>query len=156
MNGTNRYILLVLGSIALLISTFFLGYCSRKCQAPATIPPPVIQTQTKYDTTEKIIRQQPINIYKQVEVQYVRDTLFVTKPFIAKLDTIIFRDTINTQFAFPQMAFSLALRRQPDTLKIVTIKTIDTRIIDNSPPTWVTILSHIGAGVLGFGAGRIK
>ena len=123
MNNTNT-ILTVILAIAIGLSLFFVGRCTKD-------PDRIVETKTEIvrDTIINIVQQPPIVIYKAkpvIEYQTDYDTVIVTKPFIARVDTIIVRDTIHAEYTFPQNTFSMVLKRKPDsifTYKEYVIKT---------------------------------
>jgi hypothetical protein len=71
-----------------------------------------------------------------------------TFPFIAKVDTVIKRDTIKAKFEYPQNLFSLRISSPADTLALQ--KMIITEMIKVEKPWWETP-AYIAAGtVLGY------
>jgi len=98
------------------------------------------------DTLIRLVPQPAIKIYKvKTKVIKLKDTVIQSYPFTAKLDTIILRDTIKAEFAFPQNTLSLELLKKPDTLKTERITLQKT--IEKEKPWWETPVC-IAGGIL--------
>jgi len=101
----------------------------------------------KYDTVFKEIKSDPIIIEKQKAIiKYIKDTTIITKPFEAKIDTIIKMDTIKMYYHFPENRFSLFYQRKTDTIPIIT-KTI---VKYEKAQWWERSLFFLGGATLGF------
>lgn len=108
----NKYILT--GILLILLGIFF-GYLLFNNSRVNNI----IETQIKFDTVYKEIANEPIIIEKIVaKTHYVRDTLIITQPFVAKADTIMQRDTIRLMYSFPENYFAMQYFPKPDTMLI--------------------------------------
>ncbi len=106
------------------------------------------------DTVTREIRHNPLIISAKPEIVYLRDTLILTPPFIAKVDTVLIRDTINASYIFPENLFSLELRRDADTLNFEQL-----RIIEQTPcrrEWWETPALIISGAALGYLIGNSK
>lgn len=68
--------------------------------------------QVKYDTIE---------IVKQGRIEYLKDTILLTKPFVSKIDTTIDSDYFAVSYSFPENNFDFRLE---------TSDTIETQIIE--------------------------
>lgn len=75
-------------------------------------------------------------------ISYKNDTVIMTRPFLAKKDTILKRiyldrikyDTISFSYAYPNNDFRLRIGRELDTLKLIHTKIQTT--IENEPTFW--------------------
>lgn len=106
----------------------------------------------KIDTIVKIVPQKEIKIVEaRPRIRYVRDTIIVTKPFIAQLDTIIQRDTIFASFQFPDNTMSINLRTSNDSIRIPQITIEKTKYEQN----WYELAAALGGGfILGLILGK--
>jgi len=101
----------------------------------------------KYDTVLKEIKTDPIVIEKKKAIiKYIKDTIIITKPFEAKIDTVIKMDTIKMYYQFPENRFSLFYKRKTDTIPIIT-KTI---VKYEKAQWWERPLFFLGGATLGF------
>ena len=74
------------------------------------------------DTITKIIRPKEIKIERvKAKIVYKRDTIYRTRPFSAKLDTTVNRDSVKIEYEFPANLFAFSLKRAPDTARFVEI-----------------------------------
>ena len=115
----------------------------------------VTNTTVKVDTLNHVIERVPtviVNAPAQVDTVRVHDTLYSTPAFVAKLDTVVLRDTVQVQYAFPQHTFSVAIRSNPDTVRVpqLTVTNYERRA------WWIDALTHIGAGAIGYAIGGAK
>lgn len=140
----NALIALLLALIALMLYLYF-------------SKPPIVKERLveilKADTIERVIVKEGRKIYlkKDAMIEYktvfiadtIYDSILVTKPFIARLDTII-QDTINISYEYPENKFEFIFRACPDTLihKDIVIevnkeKTFYEKYIEK--PLWFTV-----------------
>lgn len=102
------------------------------------------------DTVIKIIKRKPIVINRvKTKIIYTRDTVIITKPFIASLDTILRQDTVSAKYQYPENLFSIAIRNRPDSIKVEQVTIIKT--IEREQPWWEVpayILSGVATGYL--------
>lgn len=142
---------LILAITLIAISWIYLNRCS-----PDTgIRTAATHTILKTDTIYREVASEPFVINKiKTRIIYQKDTIILTQPFTAVVDTIINRDTLHTEFSFPENSFSMLLLRKPDTVMVQKITTIET------PPQksnwWEVPLSILGGAALGYAFGRIK
>ncbi len=105
-----------------------------------------IQEKWVRDTILQVLPAEPLIIEKAVaKVEYIRDTIIQTQPFIAHVDTIIKFDTIRLGYQFPENYFSFELRKSPDTLKTEII----TKEIQKKSRWWEGPVYFIGGFLLG-------
>lgn len=70
-----------------------------------------------HDTITALKPSEPLIIEKYHPVIRVkRDTLVISKPFMARIDTIIKRDTIIGSYEFPENFFSMRISSVPDSI----------------------------------------
>lgn len=99
------------------------------------------------DTIIKEIKQKPLIIEKTVpKIIYMKDTIIKTRPFIAKIDTIIIKDTINAEYRFPEHSFSMYVNRARDTLAIPQI----TKIKHKKEKWWIKPVVFSAGFITGF------
>ncbi|MGB9702507.1 MAG: hypothetical protein ACPL1A_07255 [Candidatus Kapaibacteriota bacterium] len=55
----------------------------------------------------------------KMKIKYVRDTVIITKPFVAKIDTLIKYDTISIVYHYPENLLSMKLSQKPDSTIII-------------------------------------
>jgi|DewCreStandDraft_4_1066084.scaffolds.fasta_scaffold02152_7 uncharacterized membrane protein len=81
-----------------------------------------VETKIVFDTIFREIPSKPI-ILQKVKMQYekVRDTIILTQPFIAKLDTIMDKDTVKAMYEYPENLLSLEIYKKPDSIMFQTI-----------------------------------
>jgi hypothetical protein len=108
------------------------------------------------DTVFIVKPAEPIVVEKvRTKIVYTKDTLIVTKPFIASFDTIIRHDTIRMSYSYPENSMSLFLNPKPDTSSIRYI-TIFKEITKEKPePWWKSPLMFAAGAVSGVLAARI-
>mgnify|MGYP000110392403 CR=1 FL=1 len=80
-------------------------------------PKTITKTELIRDTITIVKPKEPI-IAKEIipKIIYRKDTVLITKPFEAKIDTIIKHDTILISYKFPENRFSYAFKPKPDTI----------------------------------------
>ena len=115
-----------------------------------------VQEKIVRDTVIKTIRPEPLVIEKvKARKVFIRDTVIVSRPYIAIVDTVVRRDTVRAEYEFPLNLFSLDIRRAADSVKIETI-TIS-KYIKESRPWWelpLSVAAGAGIGYLAGSAGR--
>lgn len=90
------------------------------------------------------------------------DTLIMTQedsvaklpmpPFVAQLDTIFpSRDTLHTEFEFPENRFSVLYKSRPDSVRTI-VQTITVTVVKDIP-WWERPLYILGGTAVGFGTG---
>ena len=85
-----------------------------------------IINKVEHDTVFTQIASVPLILEKvKTKIIYKKDTVIVTNPFIASIDTIVKHDTVHAEYEFPENIFSLNVRSKPDTLQTVYIKTYE-------------------------------
>jgi hypothetical protein len=139
-------------AIALIVLAWI--YLNR-CSSDSDIRTAATQTILKTDTIYREVPSEPIVISKvRTRIVYQKDTIIETQPFTAVVDTIINRDTLHTEFNFPENSFSMLLLRKPDTVTVYKVTMLET------PPQksnwWEVPLSILGGAALGYAFGRIK
>jgi len=103
----------------------------------------------KFDTTI-IYKPQPIIIEKIIpKIKYKRDTIITTKPFVARVDTVIKYDTIKIEYHFPENNLDFSINRNFDTIKVEKYLFNDIKTEDNE---WY--INYIGF-LVGFASGYI-
>ncbi len=101
------------------------------------------------DTVYKVIKPEPIIIEKvKTKIRYLKDTVILTKPFIASLDTIVKHDTIKCYYTFPENLLSMHIARSQDTLITHTINFSQNTI--KKSPWWYDPLLLFGGFVTGY------
>ncbi len=99
----------------------------------------------KIDTIIRIIPQKEIKIVEaKPKIQYVRDTIIQTQPFIARLDTILLRDTIFAQYQFPENLMSINIRTSNDSIRLPRITIERTKQERN----WYELATAFGGGII--------
>jgi hypothetical protein len=97
----------------------------------------------KSDTIMKVLPQKIVEIRNaKPKIIYLKDTIIETQPFIAKLDTIIRRDTIWAEYVFPENSFSLGYRSQSDSLLQIT------NTMTKTETYWVEKAAYLLGGIL--------
>lgn len=113
-----KKILLIISLVFSFVLGFVLGKHYFKNDDTNNISSVII----KRDTIFKKVETKPIILEKiKTKIIRTRDTVIITKPFRAVLDTIIKRDTIFAQFEYPENLFSLSINSKPDTIKTYSI-----------------------------------
>lgn len=154
-HGNKLLALLMLLLLSSLLGGF-IGWQIKPCPCPETAE----ATAVRIDTVTKVIEHEPILVKAPAIVRYVRDTitqtdtLIQTRPFVARLDTVVKRDTLGVEYRFPQHTFAVAFRRAADSVRFET-KTI-TLTRQEHRPWWIDALTHVGAGALGYAVGRVR
>lgn len=136
---------LILLIIALLLC-FLLGRSSKNCNE-------AVQTVLKRDTIVIVKQSDPIVIEKaKTKIVYTRDTVILTKPFVATIDTIVKKDTVFAKFKYPLNSFDLWIKRKPDStlIQIITI----TKEVVRERPWWEASAYTLGGAVIGFVLGK--
>lgn len=115
-----------------------------------------VRTKIRYCT--RIIYVDSIQKYTDTIFQpYYDDSLLITKPFAASLDTIIGADTIKARFIYPQNLFSLSVGRHADTIRYTWRDSI--HVIEQSRTFWDKLedgaLWFLGGVLVGGGAATI-
>jgi len=106
-------------------------------------------TQYRYDTVYKIVRANPIVIEKvKSKVQYLHDTVYSTREFIATADTVIKLDTVKLKFSFPEKYFSMSYLPKSDSIAIQRETQIKT--INKERPWWEIPLYILIGGAGGY------
>ena len=105
-----------------------------------------------YDTILKTIEYEPIRIISKPKIITKKDTIIVTKPFTARLDTVVIRDTITLAYDYPENIFSLDITRKQDTLYIPAGTIIKYR----NQPWYETAAYALGGVTLGYLLGGMK
>lgn len=107
----------------------------------------------RVDTLFQILEPEPLIIDRvKLKQVFIKDTIILTKPFIATLDTIIVRDTVKVEYFFPENLMSMAIYRSNDTLK--TIRITETLKENTSTNWWETTLIGIATATLGYFVGK--
>jgi hypothetical protein len=97
----------------------------------------------KSDTVLKVLPQKIVEIRNaKPKIIYLKDTIIETQPFIAKLDTIILRDTIWAEYVFPENRLSLGYRSQSDSLLQIT------NTMTKTETYWVEKAAYLLGGIL--------
>ena len=107
------------------------------------------------DTVYEVVEAEPLVIEK-VRTKIIRrfDTVIKTRPFTAKLDTIVNRDSVRAEYDFPENLMSLDIRRGPDSLRLqnMTVFRTDPR----EEHWWETPAYVAGAVIIGYLLGSAK
>lgn len=99
----------------------------------------------KIDTIVKIVPQKEIKIVEsRPRIRYIKDTIIITKPFVAQLDTIIQRDTVFALFHFPENTMSINVRTSTDSIRMPQITIEKTKYERN----WYEIAVALGGGFI--------
>ena len=113
----------------------------------------VTETIIKNDTV--VVPASPIIIKDRIaSIKYVRDTIIITKPFEARIDTIMKFDTVFVMYRYPENLFDLVIKTKPDTTFKDKIVITNTKYIKEERPLWVDILTHTGALAGGYFIGK--
>ena len=134
-------------SIAL---SFALGYVLGINYTHGILQKEIPVIQIKRDTILKKVKTKPLILEKvKTKIIYTKDTVIITKPFKAIVDTVIKRDTVFAQFQYPQNLFSLSIKSKPDTIKTYSI--IYKELKEKKEKWWekpLIIFSSLTAGYL--------
>ena len=110
-------------------------------------PAKTTKTTTSIDTVIIIKEREPLIIEKvRAVIKYKRDTVILSKPFKASLDTIIKHDTIRAEYDFPENLFSLKYKFKADSSR--NINTV--KIYEKQESTeWLINTGYFLAGIAG-------
>jgi len=108
------------------------------------------------DTVKEIVYRPKISIRDTGRIVYRVDTLIITKPFVAILDTIAKGDSISVAYYFPENQFYLSIGFKPD--EKITIKEYITieKTVEVNEAWWIKPCYVAGSLILGYGLGSIK
>jgi hypothetical protein len=118
--------------------------------------------QIKIDTVYKVMPAEPIYIAGNAIIKYKTDTLisvkhdttYIKNSYIATLDTIVKRDTINLKYEYPKNYFALNVRQKPDS---ILIQRIEIFTIKEKERPWYELPAYItGSIFVGYIFGGIK
>lgn len=138
--------------LVMLLLGVAIGYFALRPD-PTVIYKPYVET--KRDTVQQVVEvpKEVIRIRQVATVRYVHDTLstmdtiYSTTAFIASLDTIVKKDTLNISYSFPQNIFDVAYHPSPDSIITNSIDVI--RYIPREKAwheeTWFRIATHVAA-----------
>jgi|GEM_PF-4721215 hypothetical protein len=127
-------------TLVLITLAYFLGRSNGKAV--------YYKTETLVDTQYIVKTQEPVVIEKvKTKIKYLRDTMIVTKPFEAKLDTVLRNDTISLSYIYPTNEFSMRYSKKADTALLVNIKTRESQIIREEEAWWKAPLLYISGFV---------
>ena len=158
MDKIKDSLIVIIIFVLLLLGSFLAGRYTKE---------PVKEIQTKLvekrDTTyiikqrdSTVVKQAPADVYYYIDTLHLKDTIFLSKAFIARLDTIIKKDTIYTAFYFPQQKFDFSIRYKPDSTVFIKDSIYSEKTIIEKDPWWMTGIK-IGCGTLfGYGLRSIK
>ncbi len=137
---------IILISLAIVIS-FIIGYNFNGNITYKNIQQIVVDTLFIEKQSEPIIIKEikPKLIYRH-------DTVIVTPPFIAKVDTIIQRDTIRIEYFYPENLMNLSVFPKPDSLEIRNIYI--TKEITKSNNWWELPAGILSGVILGYFIGN--
>lgn len=109
MKQTYVNILVAVAILVVLSTVFYLGRGSKQCNEFAE------RVVVKRDTFIVVKAAPPIKLERaKAKIKYLRDTIIETKPFEARIDTIINNDTIYLWYNYPMNAFDLFVKKKPD------------------------------------------
>jgi len=129
---------LILLSILLIFLLFNKNNIDRK-----------VQEIIKFDTI-LIYKPQPIILEKIIpKIKYIRDTIITTKPFVARVDTVIKYDSIKIDYHFPENNIDLSIYRNYDTIRVE--KYLYNQIKSNENEWYINYIGFI----VGFASGYI-
>lgn len=143
---------IIVAIIALALG-FLLGYTINSFSKKSI--PAAGRSVIERDTVVKLIKSEPVIIEKiKPEIHYLRDTIIETKPFIARIDTVILRDTVMAEYIFPQNLLSMKLSRGSDSLRVEQLNSVE--YLEDEKEWW-ELPAYVLAGViLGFLLGGNK
>ena len=115
----------------------------------------VTDTVYRVDTLTHVVEREPViitNAPATVDTVHVNDTVYQTRAFVARIDTVVQRDTVQVAYSFPQHTFSVAIRSNPDTVRVpqLTVTNYERRA------WWIDALTHVGAAAVGYSLGSAK
>jgi len=133
----------IINKVMIVITIVILTLLMNKQFFPAEII-----TEIKYVHDTLLIKSEPIILEKiKAKIIYIKDTIIESKPFIARIDTIIKYDTIKIDYIFPDNEFNLFIRKKPDTTFNNNIYI--TKFIEVKRPIVIDIISHTAIFLLG-------
>jgi hypothetical protein len=109
---------------------------------------PAAEMRIIRDTVVEVRRPDPI-VLEKVKTRIIekRDTLLLTRPFIAVVDTVFRTDTIFASFEFPENQMSFRVNSPPDSLAYLRESIIKTT--RQSRPWWEAPAMVSGGALLG-------
>jgi hypothetical protein len=123
-----------------------LGYYLFGRRSPE--PEIITETQIVRDTVVELRKPDPIVIEKvKTKIVEKRDTILMTRPFTAFIDTVFRRDTIYASFDFPERRMSLRVTSGADSFSYIRNNLIKT--VHKPRPWWETPAMVSGGAVLG-------
>ena len=155
-NDGRRLLGLLMALLMACLLGGILGWALKPCPCDASPVAAVV----RIDTVTKVIEHEPLHVTAPAVVRYVRDTVTLsdtiiqTRPFIARLDTVVRRDTLGVEYRFPQHTFSVLLRQAPDSIRYET-RTITLTNYERRA-WWLDALTHVGAASLGYAIGSVR
>lgn len=122
--------------------------------------PTIIRNETtKADSTLITISRDSLKLITQPRLEYRTDTVFITSPFSAIVDTVVLKDTIKIKYRFPENELTADIRRSPDSVYKVTVTkhVTDTVYVGGASEYawWELLLLSIALVVIGYVAGVI-
>jgi hypothetical protein len=131
--------------VGVIIGWFFRGAVMSPTDRPIAVGSPRVEVMVVHDTIiqsrpQIVVRDAParVRVERVPVVVYVdsstHDTL-VARPFQARADTIVGRDTIEQRFDFPPPRLSVLVRQGPDSV-ITTRETITVTAEVDRPRPW--------------------
>lgn len=112
----------------------------------------VRDVEIRLDTIVHEIHHEPVIIQHAKADTVIRlqtDTVYRTTAFVSKIDTVIHRDTVHAEYAFPQHTFSVALRQSPDSVQYVTKEVFITK---HRATPW---FEYVGSALAGVAVGYV-
>lgn len=110
-------------------------------------------TVIKYDTSFVYLKGKG-KIQWLIDTVVYTDSVYISKPYISTLDTVLNRDSIVITYSYPKNDFTLNIRRYDSVMYINRVDTLNitkTEIIKEAPPFWHYMLT----GLLGVSLGAI-
>lgn len=133
--GAGNHLATLLFLLAVITIAFYLGRCTEEPEVKFRT---ITQTIVKYDTVLK--PSEPIFIRGKSTITYIneRDTIIQTKPFTAKLDTIVRQDTFSIMYSYPENDFDLKVWRHPDSAfyRYQVDSVITERVVEEKRSFW--------------------
>ncbi len=144
------YLLFLSGVITGILIAYWI---SKKVTEPEIMH--YSEIKTHWDTVFVEVPTQPIVLEKiKTKTVIKRDTVIQTKPFTAKIDTVVLKDTVRAQYDFPENEMSIFVRPSPDSLEIRKITILKT--IEKKQPWWETPVYLLGGAAFGFALGTFS
>ncbi|QLH52740.1 MAG: hypothetical protein CH6_0017 [Candidatus Kapaibacterium sp.] len=128
------------------------GFVVKEVQKQDTI---IIRDTIKLEAKARIVYR--TKIIAKTDSSITKEEAIDSTSFIACIDTIVAKTTINTCYYYPENKFEMLIKYQPDTITKYTI--IEKPIIkyEVQKTNWTQDALKIGGGiVVGFLLGRIK